>query len=236
MTSPDVGAIIFPYTTTHSVYGAYYGILRHITVYYGVLRHITAQYGILRCITISISGHLIFIKDYSIIDFYFTFFNFHLFSPFSFFLISSLLSHLFHFILFITIMSKLNKCYLEHHQNKNQNFSTKFLQHSILIPFHSLLSLIFPVPSYHPISSILFLLLPLLLSSSFIFFFFFSPLSSSLAVHLLFHLFNLTSLLNSPFLLLLCECVHVCCIFFVLWCVVCVLSTDIRFFFIYISG
>jgi hypothetical protein len=97
---------------------AYYGILRYITACYGVLRHITVYYGILRCITISISGHLIFMKDYNIIDFYFTFFNFHLNSPFSFFLNSSLLSHLFYLILLITLMSKLNKYYLEHHQNK----------------------------------------------------------------------------------------------------------------------
>lgn len=152
-----------------------YGMLRYTTACYGMLRHITVYNGILRCITISILGHLIFIKDYNIIDFYFTFFILRLSSPFSIFLISSLLSHLFHIILLITLMSKLNKRYLEHHQNKiNQDFSTKFLQHSILVRFHSLFFLFFRVQSYHPISSILFLLLLLLLFylfSSFIFLF-----------------------------------------------------------------
>ena len=151
-----------------------YGMLRYTTACYGMLRHITVYNGILRCITISILGHLIFIKDYNIIDFYFTFFILRLSSPFSIFLISSLLSHLFHIILLITLMSKLNKRYLEHHQNKiNQDFSTKFLQHSILVRFHSLFFLFFRVQSYHPISSILFLLLLLLFSFSI-----FSPLSS----------------------------------------------------------
>jgi hypothetical protein len=133
-------------------------------------------------------------------------------------------------------MSKLNNHYLEHYQNKKiKTFLLNFcnIQLSLSVPFFSFPFL--PVLSYHPISSILFLLLLPSLLLLLLSFFIFSPLSSLLLFHLSFHLFNLTSLLSSPFLFLVCECVHVCCLFLVQWCEVCVLSTNIRFFFIYIS-